>query len=103
MPHQARLRARFLLAMGLPVAGASIDCSKDRPSDVPVDERGKDVRRADAGPGAWNVWINEPPRKSDLPRCPSGTFCVVGDHDGAKGTASPPFESCAATVAFPHE
>jgi hypothetical protein len=95
--------------MGLPLAGASSACSK--PADVPVVDPAtgvvgahrKDVRRSDAAPGAWHVWIDEPPHKSDLPSCPSGTFCVAGKHDGAKGAAAAPFESCAATVAFPHE
>lgn len=106
--EQARLRARFLIAMGL------IACSNqvhDAPPDDPDGGGIPDdmpVVRADMPQAAWSVEAVPKRQKRSrsrhpLPSCPSGSFCVVGPREGAVGNARAPFDACAQSVPFPRE
>jgi hypothetical protein len=101
MIHTARLRARFLAAMSLPVA--LIACSAAQRPDGPNDADGT---RSDRPKRAWSVATVEKPTSQtdeELPTCPGGSFCVVGAREGAVGHARPPFAACAQTVPYPSE
>ena len=104
--HPLRLRARFLAAMSLPLAGGGAGaCS---PATLPADPKDTTVlpddtlSRYDLPGGAWSVDYAHQP-VSDLPGCPDGNFCVIGSRAGADGRAPAPYEACAARVPYPHD